>query len=467
MGLIDIVAGRIFKGYFSKVEEILRKSIGTEVYAEILRVAQNRPVYPIDNVESYINNGYLFNPLVYSIVSFLAQKAGAIPWGVYEVKNDKALQLYKSSTRPDFNTKVMKTKALVQLPNHELNQVFITPNILQGWAEFFEQVVGFKLVTGNSYIHMIGPTAGNNAGSIKELWHIPTQIIKPIAGNAIQPVKGYKYLNSNSILPPEQILHLKYWTPEYYNGTFLIGLSPIRAAHRLVTKSNSSFDSSVSSFQNMGAMGILSPEKEVEEFTEEQQDQLEERYRRKTGAKNAGKPLITSVPIKWQQIGMSPVDLNIIESDKMDLRSLCNIFHVPSELFNDASNKTYSNTKEAGSAVYTNAIIPALNQFRDTFNMVIKGRYGNVYVDYDVSMISELQDDLQMMTTALQNAHWISYNERRDIMNFPAIENNPLCDEVFFPMGLTPLSMMNEEPVSDEALNEAEKRLNLTDYGVQ
>jgi len=464
MGLIEGLGQRIFKSYLAKLEGDIRKSIGTEVNAKILETVRNRPVYPPDNVESYINNGYLFNPIVYSVVSFIAQKAGSIPWGIYEVKNDKALRLYKSATKYDFNTKSVRTKALVAIEDHELSDLFVKPNVLQGWADFFEQVVGFKLVTGNSYIHAIGPSAGINKGLIKELWGIPSQIIKPVAGDMRQPVSGYQYLTSNSLLPAEQVIHLKYWTPEYFNGAFLYGLSPVRAATRLITKSNSSFDSSVASFQNQGAWGMITSASDEAQLTEAQAEMIERRLERKVGgSNNRGKSIVTSANLKWQQMGMSPVDLNIIESDRMDLRAICNIFHVPSELFNDASNKTYSNTKEAGSAVYTNAVLPQLNQFRDAFNQFVYQRYGGkIYIDYDASMISELQDDLGMMTTALSGAWWLNGNERRDVMNFPIDEKNPLMNEYWIPAGLVP---MGTDIMDDGALNEAEKRLGI-DYKV-
>lgn len=454
MGLIEALGRKLFKSYIDD----LRRSVGSEVIKEILKTVKNRAVYPADNVENYIKEGYLFNPLVYSIVSFIAQKAGAIPWGAYKVKNEKALFAYKSANSYNLNTKIVKTKALVALPDHELNALFLQPNILQGWAEFMEQTVGFKLITGNSYIHMIGPTGGVNAGSVKEMWCIPSQIIRPIAGNQMQPIKGYAYLTDPEPVPPEEILHLKYWTPEYFNGQNLIGLSPIRASMRLVTKSNASFDSSVGAFQNQGAFGIISAEKDTD-LTEEQADMIERRLQRKVGGPaNRGKNIVTSASLKWQQMGMSPVDLNIIDSDRMDLRSLCNVFHVPSELFNDASNKTYSNTKEAGTAVYTNAVLPALNQFRDGFNRFITKRYPGIYIDYDASMISELQDDLSLMTTALAGAWWVTPNERRDIMNFPADETNAQLNDYWVPAGLMPMS---QSMISDQQLEEEEKRLKL------
>lgn len=440
------------------------KSRGSLFYSAFLQNVVNRPVYMPDNLDAYVNDAYLFNPTVYSVVSFIAQKAGAIPWGVYQVKDDKALSLYKSASAdlPLFRKNIIKTKALIELPDHELNELLRTPNTLQGWSDFMEQVVGFKLVTGNSYIHAIGPTAGVNVGKVKELWTLPSQMVVIVAGNYAQPVSHYEVKGNRGLkIPAEQVMHLKYWTPNYTQGQFLYGISPIQAGRRVITKSNSSFDAMVSNFQHMGPPGILSPENNMEDFTEEQQEMLERRLERKTGAKNAGRPLITSTPVRWQQVGMSPADLKVIESDKMDLRTICNLYHVPSELFNDAQNKTYSNTKEAGSAVYTNAVIPALTQFRDTFNLFIKDKYeGRLFVDFDLSAISELQEDMTMQAQALSATWWLTLNERRETMGFALDEVSPMANEYFIPAGLSSLSVRDTD-IEDASIEEAEKMLNL------
>jgi HK97 family phage portal protein len=455
-----------FKSQLNQFKSDIIKAIGSDMYQAMLRNVQNQPVYMEDNIETYVKEGYLFNPTVYSIVSFICQKAGSIPWGVYEVKDEKALSLYKSASPKleHYKKEAVKTKALVELPDHDLNALFENPNPLQSWTEFIEQVVGFKLITGNTYIHAIGPKNGVNAGLVKEMWVVPSQIVSIVAGDKMQPVKAFEIKGDRSVvLDPREVIHLKYWSPNYSQGTWLYGVSPIQAARRVVTKSNSSYDASVGSFQNMGAQGILTPEPTVgqAELTEEQQEMLEQRFKKKTGPKNAGRPLISGIPLKWQQTGMSPVDLNIIESDRMDLRTLCNIYHVPSELFNDAANKTYSNTKEAGTAVYTNAVIPEINLIRNALNNRINSSIGDkIFIDYDTSMISELQDDLAMMTTALAGAWWLTVNERRDIMNFPVRENEPMSDQLLIPAGLLPMNV----DVEDAALDDAAKALNIKDY---
>ena len=187
---------------------------------------------------------------------------------------------------------------------------------------------------------------------------------------------------------------------------------------------------------------------------------MEGRIERKTGPNRRGKPIVSNTPLQWQQIGMSPADLAIIESDKMDLRTLCSVYHVSSELFNDSANKTHANMKEAGSSAYTNAVIPALNQLKEAINQKIhrSQQYKNIYVDYDTSMISELQEDLQDMTTALTGAWWITPNERRDIMNFGADDKNPLMDDYWVSPGLMP---MNGSMIDDAAIEAAAKMLDI------
>jgi len=158
---------------------------------------------------------------------------------------------------------------------------------------------------------------------------------------------------------------------------------------------------------------------------------------------------------------MSPADLSIIESDKMDLRVLCNLYHVPSELFNDAANKTYSNTKEAGRAIWANAVIPALTQMRDAFNAFIKGKYDqDIYIDFDQSVIPELQEDLATQVTGLQNAWWLTPNQRLEIMGWDQ-STEPLMNIQWIPAGLIPI---NETGIDSVQLEEAMKRLDIHDY---
>jgi phage portal protein BeeE len=216
-------------------------------------------------------------------------------------------------------------------------------------------------------------------------------------------------------------------------------------------------------------------------LTEEQAIALQERLRIYTKAENKGKIPVTSYNLKWQQMGMSPTDLNIIESDKMDQRALCNIYHVPSELFNDPNSDTYASAKEASTAIWVNAVIPQLTQFRDAFNNHINRRNDQgIWVDYDTSVVPELQDDLATQVTGLKEAYWITPNERRVVTGWDE-RDTPEMDMMWIPAGLVPmegymeqqeeaaveaeaqLAQLNGEP-SDEEVDKHLKELGIDDY---
>ena len=145
----------------------------------------------------------------------------------------------------------------------------------------------------------------------------------------------------------------------------------------------------------------------------------------------------------------------------MDLRTICNLYHVPSELFNDAANKTYSNTKEAARAIWVNAVIPALTQFRDSFNAFIKGKYEqDIYIDFDQSVIPELQDDLQTQVAQLAGAWWLTPNQRLEIMGWD-VSTEPLMDVQWIPAGLVPI---NETGMNADQVAKMLKELGVDDY---
>ena len=473
MGLLDKLIGR------QVMKALGDRKISDDLIAAILKtVGSGNPVYIPDDVEKYIADGYLFNPNVYSIVSLICQKAATIPWFVYDIKDKKALRLYKSGGPENTIQKaLLRKKAIEPLQDHELMTLFDKPNPLQGWAEFIEQSVGFKLVTGETFIHAIGPTAGQNAGKVREMWIYPTQLIDIIAGDRFNPVKSYRYKIDQSVeIPATEIIHLKYWSPEYLQGAMLHGVSPIRAGRRALTKSNAAYDAGTAALQNSGMYGFISGDKDPSGFsslTKEQGIDLQERINKYTQAKNRGKIPITSASLKWNQMAMSPIDLALIESEKMDLRTLCNIYHVPSELFNDAANKTYSNTAEASQAVWNNAVIPALTQFRDSFNSYLSRSYeNNIYIDFDTSVVPELQDDLAMQVQGLKEARWITDNEKREIMGWDVLPV-PELDMIWIPSGLSPVDgyvereatrqaeaeAMRQQISGDTEMEEAEKRL--------
>jgi len=394
------------------------------------------PVYMDDNKESYVKNAYQANALVYSIVSFIASKAADVPLYVYEwTKEGKGERIY----------------------GHPLENFLYRPNPMTGKGVFFNEVYGFKLITGNTYLYFPRLEAGPNKGQFREAWIMPSQYTEIITGGSMMPVKGYRLRIGDWAYEYayDDVLHDKAPNYNYGWGAELYGQSPLQAAVKLVSKSNDSYNSQLKAYQNQGAVGIVSSDETTGgQFTEEQARNLDASWKKNySGSDNKGKLAFTSARIKYTQLGLSPVDLGIIEDHKMTLRDICNIYHVPSEIFNDPDNKSYANKQEARKAVYTDAVMPLVNTFLEEFNRFIGDAYGKgIYVDADWSAVPELQADRKTIMEVYSKGVEIgayTRNEYRQKMGDDSNMDVPELDVFTTTLNVQPLEGINEMPTPE------------------
>ena len=132
----------------------------------------------------------------------------------------------------------------------------------------------------------------------------------------------------------------------------------------------------------------------------------------------------------WTEIGLSPVDLNIIESEKWDYIALRNIYGVPPELLG-LTAKTHNNIQEAEKSLTSRCAMPQLNAYRDGLNRWLQStayKNSNIVVDYDQTCFTELQEDVKMKSEWVNQLKGLSPNEQRNLLGLERIEN-PLFDE--------------------------------------
>jgi len=214
---------------FIKTAARMQKAIGTSANNALLRYVGNSVTFLDNRTEEYIEKGYLYNSYVYSVINLITKAAVRVPWVLSEVKDEKALRRYKSFhpqevTRKHSTALQYRSKALEEITDdsHRIYQTWDRPNTLQGQAEFLEQVLGFKLLAGNSYVHGVGPTTGENAGQFHELWPLPAQYMQIIPGGRIEPIQGYKLQLASETdserFDVDEILHLNGETVTAFRG---------------------------------------------------------------------------------------------------------------------------------------------------------------------------------------------------------------------------------------------------------
>jgi HK97 family phage portal protein len=392
-------------------------------------LGQNMPIWMGDNPESYIKNAYARNDDVFSVINYIVTTAGRVPWKLYKVKADGTM---------------------TEIKKHKLLNLIERPNPWQGQSEFIAAELGYKLVTGNTYQYAPKLESGNNAGQTTELYVMPAHLTEIVFGNRYKPYKAFKLIHDyENDIPAANVLHRKEWNPLVESGSDLYGMSRLRAGSRIITQSNDGRTAQTKAFQNQGALGILSQEgSDGVALNTEQASEIEQKYKEKFGGpENYGKIIITSVNLKWQKMGLSPVDLDILETQKWSFHKLCNLYKFPSQILNDKEASTYNNMREAKKAAYEDCILPELYALRDEWNRWLVPAYGeDLYLDIDTSGISVLQDDKKEQVEWLRNCFWMKGIDKQRAMG---IEEDPIMDAYFDPNGV-PLMFDPEEATADK-----------------
>ena len=418
---------------------------------------------------SFVDDGYVANDIVYSIIKLITDKAKIAPFHVYKVVDEKAAKKYKSlAAQKDINLKELETlhKKAYELytGDQRLNELLKYPNEEDCWSDLVEQWCGFKLITGNSFIYGKLIEAGNNQGKPYELFALPSQYMAIIANiNVFPPTRaGYQlYYGQMWSFDTKEILHDKYFNPQWgVTGGQLYGQSPLRAAAKNLTRSNEAKTAAVASFQNGGPAGVLFMNDERFDPTsgQAQAQALKTAVSQKGGSANFNSIAVSGYKVDWKQIGLSPVELNIIESEKWDLKALCNIYGVPSQLLNDSDSKTYNNQREGEKALTLRCAIPLLNSLTENLNRKLHTDWGykgtNLYVDYDLSVYGELEANKSEQTDWLDKAWWISPKQKLDIMNIEVPDYIPTeeLEKLYIPTGLQTIDQFQPLTIPDQNL---------------
>jgi HK97 family phage portal protein len=411
-----------------------------------------------ENDDNYINEGYRKNATVYSLINIITKAAATIPFKIYEKVNDNKYKSYKAMSTGVADHSVMykanmlKSHALVEVDIPELQKLMDRPNPAQSYASWITELVAFGKLTGNRYVYGLGPETGGNQGRYTEMYVMPSHIVEISTGGFMKPIDFYTIeYNGTYKIPAEDMLHIKDFNP-YYDGTgtHLYGQSPLKAGFRAMTTNNEATETGVKFLQNQTSRGILMSEEG--DLNEVQAQQLKDKFRRQhQGSGNAGDVIITPKKLSWVNFGLSTSDLSLIQQYNASIKDLCNIYNVPVQLLNNTESSTYNNMKEAKKALYQNCVIPELQKVQDELNRWLAPKYGdNICIEYDFSVIPELQEETDKVVDQMGKAWWLTPNEKRAAMSYDHDEDTPAMNDYYFPANLLPIDNQDiEMPVVD------------------
>lgn len=404
-----------------------------------------------DDRRSYITDGLNLNDVIYSIHSLITEKAKLPEWGVYKVTDQKKFNRYQSLSRKkgltgeDYKTLLkLKEESLELIEVPKLSELLKYPNSYETMQDMVSRHIGYKLITGGSCIWGETLSAGANAGKPQAMHVLPYQEITIIANNKTFPFTeaGYSLTPLSINFTKQSVLHDKYANYDWdVNGSHLYGQSPIKSALKRLSRSNSAVKASAAMFQNQGVKGILFMDDprvlqggfNVAETTAQVQAVKEKLTKGEwTGESQFGRIGFSGYKLGWQDVGLSPVDLSIIESEKWDLKRFCSIWGVPAQLVGDSETSTYNNIKEAEKALTSRATLPHLISLRQHLNRKLNDDWGfsgsGFFVDFDQTCFTELQEDVKEKSAWVNQLKVLSPNEQRNLLGLETLED-PLFDE--------------------------------------
>lgn len=326
--------------------------------------------------KSQLEEGYEANVDVYSVIKKITDTYKAVPT-IVERKTSEGWEI------------------IADTPIHEL---MANPNPGKGytWDDIEEMIATYLLANGNSYL--VGQEGLFNT-RIAEVDVLPSPNVN-ITSNQdfFMPNVNYHFElnNQRKIFEQEQIEHIRFFNPSFMNTQDSFkGLSPIEVAARVVKVGNDRWDADANLLQNRGAIGLIT-DKSNRPMTPDEARAVQNGFDRDTtGTHNYGKIKVTNKDLSYIQMAMSSADLQLIEKNVINLRSICSVYGVDSALFNDPANQTYNNRKEAEKAMFTNAIIPLADKVGQKHtNFIAKNLMGDgVRMRKDFSSIEALQTD--------------------------------------------------------------------------
>jgi HK97 family phage portal protein len=369
-----------------------------------------KPVHTPANYEGFAKAGYSKNLVVYSAISKIATACAGVEWNLYEKRGRK----------------------LNELEEHPLLKLIDRPNPLQSRAEFIESIIGFKCITGNSYIE------SNKVGqNVLELWPVRPDKMK-VVPNARGYVQRYEFSYGgvtrswevDQVELKSPILHWKSFNPldDWY------GLSALQAAMLSLDQNNAGQAWNLALLQNSATpSGVLQMEATQGNprgtLTDEQHNKLRAQFDEwYSGPRNAGRPMIMEGGLKWNAVSMSPKEMDFLKSKEVTAIDLCVALGVPPEIMG-LGQKTFTNYKEAKLAFWEETNLPMLDGLRDCLNYWLAPAFGEgLYLDYDSDDIEALQYRREQKYTSLAPVRFLTINEKREAVGYDKIEGGDELD---------------------------------------
>ena len=345
--------------------------------------------------KSFAQEGYSRNVVAYQSINRIAEAVASVEWEAW--RDDK------------------------QLTESPLLDLLARPNPMQSGSEFMIAKIGYLMIAGNSYDEAV-----DVGGEPKEMYTHRSDRMAVLPSTNGFP-RGYVYkVNQRQVMwevdertLESPIRHMKLFNPlnDWY------GMSPIEAGSYGIDQHNESMSWIQSMLQNSARPSGALSTKDDNTLSDDQfkrlKAQIEDQY---TGASNAGRPMLLEGGLTWQQMGLSPTDMGIIETKYSAARDISLAFGVPPQLLGIKGDNTYSNYAEARLSFWEDTVIPLVTRVSQDWTNWLGPQFGGITIKPNLDKIPAIADKRSKIWSMADTSTDLTINERRAMKGFEPID---------------------------------------------
>ncbi len=299
-----------------------------------------------------------------------------------------ALKIAKRVKSIDWVVKDISTGEINE--NHPANKLIERPHPLYSWGDQNELLIINRISTGNHYLRK---NVVNN-GTVIEWLEPVSPINVGIIPSRTDFIAFYEFQGSGTTrfnIPREEIIHFRH-SIDPKNAYF--GLSPLKSIQKVIETDNSALEFQKFGLDNRSSKGIVFMLKK--KLMGKQFDELTTQMRKMhQGSKNNGSPYLLGGDFdRPMEIGNSLSELEFKDSRGKLQDETCGVLSVPRVLITP-TDATFSNMNEANKLLVDEAVVPTMNDIRDTLNVGISDVYPDAFFDYDQIQIQEMKGELK------------------------------------------------------------------------
>lgn len=278
-----------------------------------------------------------------------------------------------------------------------------------------------------------------------ELWPVPWRNVQTISDERGVSLYAITIGTETSAIGPEDVIHIG-----------LPGGPPLEALRRTVALEDAAATWQGESLRNgITPRGAFTSDARLNDaIIPRLRDELSKLY---AGPENGGRVAILEGGLKWQQIGLSAADAQLIDQRRFSREEVAAAFDVPLTLLGLSGSgqgfSSYTNVAEFRRALY-DAIAARLVLLEDTLNAhLVQGEpdWDGLRIRYDSTELlrpdPEARARMHMLT---QQASTTTINERRAIEGLPRIDD-AVADTVFMPVNMLPVGQPSLDGGTDAA----------------